>query len=331
MTILNPYALFLLLLIPAGIIFLMWRNQVRQNALRKVGNDALVEQLISQVNSTRRILKSTLWLATIASLTLALTHPVWGVSAEVVDIDGIAILYVIDVSRSMDAQDTAPSRLERAKIDIERINQEMGGNDIGFIAFAGEPFVFMPLTYDKISTQTFLSAIETRATSNQGTDIYPAIKLAVDTLIEYSVAQKLIVLVSDGEDHEISNPEGVELAVENGIVIHTIGYGTIEGGEIPLYGDDGSVTGYQTDDNNAIVTTKLESAILEEIALQTGGNYYDTDTIDLLLNTLQLAETGDLGQRTFTYPIERFGIFLLIALITLSIEILLPENRRHSA
>ena len=329
MTILNPYALFLLLLIPAGIIFLMWRNQVRQNALRKVGNDELVEKLVSQVNSTRRIIKSTLWLASLASLALALTHPVWGVSAEVVQIDGVAILYIIDVSRSMDAQDIAPSRLERAKIDIERINQQMDGNDIGFVVFAGEPFVFMPLTFDKTSTQTFLSSITSRATSNQGTNIYPAIKLAVETLNEYSVAEKIIVLVSDGENHELGSSEGIELAVDNGIVIHTVGYGTIEGAEIPLYGNDGEIIGYQTDDNNAIVTTKLQPEILEDIALQTGGNYYDTGTIDLLINTLQLAETGDLGQRTFTQPIERFGIFLLIGLITLSIEILLPENKRH--
>lgn len=329
MTILNPYALFLLLLIPAGIIFLMWRNQVRQNALRKVGNDELVEQLVSQVNSTRRIIKSTLWLATLASLALALTHPVWGVSAEVIQIDGVAILYVLDVSRSMDAQDIAPSRLERAKIDIERINQAMDGNDIGFIVFAGEPFVYMPLTYDKTSTQTFLSAISSRATTNQGTNIYPAIKLAVDTLTDYSVAEKIIVLVSDGENHELANPEGIELAVENGIIVHTVGYGTLEGGEIPLYGDNGEITGYQTDDSNAIVTTTLKPEFLQEIALQTGGNYYDTDTIDLLINTLALAQTGDLGQRTVTQPIERFGIFLLIALITLSIEILLPENRRY--
>jgi Ca-activated chloride channel homolog len=329
MTLLNPFALILLLLIPTGIIFLMWRNQVRQNALRKVGNDTLVEQLVSQVNSTRRIIKSTLWLVSLSSLIIALTHPIWGVSAEVVQIEGVAVLFIIDISRSMDAQDIAPSRLDRAKIDIERIIQEPEGNDIGFIAFAGEPFVYMPLTYDKYSTQTFLSAITTKATTNQGTNIYPAMTLAVDTLIEHSVAQKFIVLMSDGENHEISNPEGLQLAVDNDIIIHTVGYGTIEGGEIPLYGDEGSIIGYQTDEANVIVTTKLQPTILEEIALQTGGNYYDTDTIDSLANTLQLAETGDLGQRTFTQPTERFGIFLLIALIALSIEILLPENRRQ--
>ena len=331
MAILNPFALFLLLLIPAGIIFLMWRNQVRQNALRKVGNDTLVAQLVAQVNTTRRIIKSTLWLVTLGALAIALTHPVWGVSAEVVQVEGVAILFVIDISRSMDAQDIAPSRLERAKIDIERIIQEMTGNDIGFIAFAGEPFVYMPLTVDDLSMQTFLSALTTKAISNQGTDIYAALNLAVDTLIDYSVAQKFIVIMSDGENHELTNPEGIQKAVDNGIIVHTVGYGTLEGTEIPLYGDDGSIIGYQTDEANVIVTSRLQPTILEDIALQTGGNYYDTDTIDLLINTLQLAETGELGQRTFTQPIERFGIFLLIALIALSAEILLPENRRQGA
>ena len=198
----------------------------------------------------------------------------------------------------------------------------------GFIAFAGEPFVYMPLTYDDHSIQTFLSAITTRATSNQGTNIYPAINLAVDTLLEHSAAQKTIVLMSDGENHELSSPDGIQIAVENGIIIHTVGYGTLEGSEIPLYGDDGAITGYQTDNSDAIVTSRLESAILEETAAQTGGNFYTPENIDLLITNLQATNTGDLGQRTFTQPIERFGIFLLIALITLSLEILLPENRR---
>lgn len=328
MTISNPYALLLLLMIPAGIIFLMWRNQVRQQALRRVGNDDLIKQLVAQVNMTRRRAKSVLWLLALAGLAIALSHPVWGVSAEIVEVEGRAIMFVIDVSRSMDAQDIAPSRLERAKIDITRIVEDFEGTDVAFIVFAGEAFVYMPFTYDDHSIETFLAALSTRATSNQGTDIYPALDLAVDIMSDYSVAEKHIIVMSDGENHEVSNPSGIEKAIDNSIVIHTVGYGTLEGSQIPLYGDDGSITGYQADEGNAIVISKLESGILEEIAFQTGGNYFTSDDIQLLMSFLSTGNVDTLEQRTITQPIQRFAIFLLFALICLSLEIFLPENGR---
>jgi len=272
-----------------------------------------------------------LWLLTLAALAVALSHPVWGVAAEVVEIDGRAIIFVIDVSRSMDAQDIAPSRLERAKIDILRIIEDFEGNDVGFVVFAGESFVYMPLTYDDHSIETFLSALSTKATSNQGTDLYPALTLAVDILSDYSVAEKDIIVMSDGENHEVSEAVGIEHAVENSIIIHTIGYGTLTGSQIPLYGDDGSITGYQADGSNSIVISKLEPAILEDIAMQTGGNYFTSDDIDAVMTILNASSLDTLAQRTITQPIERFGIFLLLALASLSIEIFLPETGRKTA
>lgn len=330
MTILNPFALLLLIVIPVFILFLIWRDYARQQAIKRVGNDELVKQLVSQVNITRRRIKSFLWLLTFAMLIIVLAHPVWGITAEIVNVEGRAIMFVVDVSRSMDTQDITPSRLDRAKIDITRIIQELNNDDIGFIVFAGEAFVYMPMTHDDHSIETFLSAISTRATTNQGTDIYTAIALATDIMSGYSVAEKHIVVMSDGENHEVSDPSGVQRAVENGIIIHTVGYGTIEGGEIPLYDNTGAIVGYQTDNGNVIVVSTLESAILEEIALQTGGNYFTTESIDFLISTLESGNAGELGQRTITQPIERFGIFLLLAIVLLSIEILLPETGKFN-
>jgi len=328
MSILNPTALAILIVIPVTVLFLIWREQVRQSAIRKVGNDDLVRQLVSQVNVTRRRIKSTLWLITLSALAVALAHPVWGVSAEIIDVEGRAILFVVDVSRSMDAQDISPSRLERAKLDIRRISEQVQGNDIGIIVFAGEAFVYMPFTYDTHSIETFLSAISSRATSNQGTDIYAAINLAVETIAEYSVAEKHIIVMSDGENHITANPVGVEKAVANGILVHTVGYGTLAGGQIPLYGDDNSIIGYQTDERNAIVTSSLDPTVLQEIAQLTGGNYFIPDDIEIIIETISLSAVSELGQRTITQPIERFGIFLLIALCLLSLEILLPDTGR---
>ncbi len=330
MSILNPTVLILLLVLPVTIIFLMWREQVRQKALRRVGNDDLVNQLVSQVNMTRRRIKTIFWMITFSTLVIALTHPVWGVSAEILDVEGRAILFVIDVSRSMDAQDIAPSRLERAKLDIERITAELVGNDIAYIVFAGEAFVYMPFTYDELSINTFASSITSRATTNQGTDIYPAIQLAVELLSDYAVAEKHIIIMSDGENHVVSDPVGLEQALDDSILIHTIGYGTPEGAQIPLYDVNGGIAGYQTDERNVIVNSVLDATILQEIAQQTGGNYFTPDDIEAVTEIINSSATGSLRQRTITQPIERFGIFLLLALITLSIEILLPSTGRST-
>jgi len=328
MSILYPSVLILLLIVPIVVMFLLWRDRVRQSALRQMGNDELVQKLVAQVNHTRRRIKTILWLIAFSSMIIALAHPVWGVSAEIIDVEGRAITFVIDISRSMDAQDIAPSRLERAKIDITRITSGLQGDDISFVAFAGEAFVYMPFTYDRHSIEMFLSSLSTRATSNQGTDIHPAINLAVALMVDYSVAEKHIIIISDGENHVTSNPIGLEQAIENNIQIHTIGYGTVEGAQIPLYDVDGSLIGYQTDERNAIVTSRLEPVILREIAERTGGNYFTSDDIEVVTDIISNSSVGMLGQRTITQPIERFGIFLLIALILLSIEILLPQTGR---
>lgn len=328
MTLLHPFALSALIVIPLAIIFLIWRNQVRKSAIRRFGNESLLQSLISQVSPLRRQIKSTLWLLAVASLIFALARPVWGVTAEILDVEGIAILFVIDISRSMDAQDIAPSRLERAKLDIEKITMALQGNDFGYVVFAGLPFVYMPLTYDDHSIQTFLSSISSRATTNQGTNLFPAIDLGVETLTNYSAAQKLIIVMSDGENHELTNLSGLDLAKQDGIIIHTIGYGTESGSTIPLYGADGSISGYQADSNGALVTTVLQPQVLKDIAGQTGGFYYTDEGINNLIETLQASETGDLGYREVTQPIERFAVFIFLALVALSMEILLSENQK---
>ncbi len=328
MTLLYPLALILLGVVPIGILFLVWRNQARQNTLQSIGNTELVQQLISQVNTSRRRVKSMMWLMALASLVIALAHPIWGVTAEILSVEGRAILFLVDVSRSMDAQDTSPSRLERAKIDMQRITQQLQGNDFSIVAFAGEAFVYMPMTYDDHSIQSFISALTSQATTNQGTNIYPAINLAVESLADYSAVQKYMIVMSDGENHELSSSEGISLAKDNNIIIHTIGYGTVEGAQIPLYNSDGTVSGYQTDAGNAIVISKLVSGTLGDIATSAGGQLFTVDTVPDLITIINTSDESELQQRSFTQPIERFGIFLLLALMALSIDILLPDNRR---
>lgn len=328
MSISNPFGLLLLAILPVTIIFLMWREQVRQKALRRVGNDDLVKQLVSQVNITRRRIKTILWMLAFSALVVALTHPVWGVAYENIEVEGRAVMFVIDVSRSMDALDILPSRLDRAKLDIIRITEQLRGDDIGYIVFAGEAFVYMPFTYDEHSINTFAASISSRATSNQGTDIYPAINLAVELLSSYSVAEKHIIVMSDGENHVFSNPFAFDLAKADEILIHTIGYGTSEGSPIPLKDENDNDAGYQTDERNVIVNTVLDPTILQEMALQTGGNYFTPDDIDAVVDILNASAVGTLEQRTITRPEQRFGIFLLLAVIALGIEILLPSTGR---
>ena len=234
----------------------------------------------------------------------------------------------------MDAQDVLPSRLERAKLDMRALMSRLEGNDFGVVLFAGEAFVYMPLTYDINSANVYLDAITTEATTRQGTLMNEAVERAIEMFDAQIGSQSTIILASDGEHHEGDLQVAAQKAAEQGIVVYTLGYGTIEGANIPLYDDEGNLTEYLTDEGNNIVTTYLVEETLAEIALTTGGLYQRAGAtgteIDTLVERISQIEGASLGEKEILRNVERFGLFILLALLGLSLEILLPETRRGS-
>jgi len=321
--------LILLILIPLFAVFFVWRGIARASVMRRIGDKELIAALSSQISPFRRQLKSILWLITLATLILAMARPTWGVEQEIIRTDGVQIVFAIDISRSMDANDVTPTRLTRARLDVVDLMTALDGNDMGIVLFAQESFTYMPLTYDLNAAEVFLEGISTDMVSTQGTNIPAAIERAMGSFETRSQAQKIIVLITDGESFEGDAIEATQIAAEENIIIYTVGYGTESGSSIPFFNNAGDLMGYHTF-SGQIVNTVLNSELLQDIANETGGFYIpgSVDKEPLIVDILNL-ESGDIGEQVVSRPIERFSVFVAIALAALSFEILLPETRRE--
>lgn len=333
----EPQYLWLLILIPLFVGLFVWRGRHRANLLRQLGDSTLVQRWLIGATVTRPRLKAGLWLACITMLIIALAQPVWGLATERTETRGIAIMLVLDVSVSMDAEDVLPSRLERAKLAIREILANNRGNEFGLILFAGTAFVQLPLTADINVAMNFLNAVDTDVIGQQGTALEVALQLALDSLNVRTAEQSMIVLFSDGENHSGEPLRVAEVIAERGIPIHTVGYGNaIDGAPIPLRDDDtNEVQGYKSDRFGNLVLTRLNEEILQDIAQTTGGLYRAaTDSgIEIvdLLNRIAEAETGELGARTDTQRIDRFSIFVALAVLFLTMEIFSSGTRQTDA
>lgn len=321
--------LFLLILIPIFFGFFIWRGMVRSAALRRIGDAELVQSLLAQVSPFRRRLKSFLWILALTALILALARPVWGIEEDIVQTEGIQIIVAMDVSRSMDVSDVSPSRLSRARLDTLDLFRRLEGNDVGIVVFAQEAYTYMPLTYDIDAAEVFLKGISTEMMSLQGTNIPAAIEIALGSFERRSSAQKVIIIVSDGESHEGNPISAAQIAAEQDIIIYTIGYGSPEGATIPIYNADGQLVDYETYDDGSLALSVLDVETLQRIA-ETANGFYMSGASDMtpLANDILSLQSGVIGERIITRPIERFSIFVTFALLALSLEILLPETRK---
>ncbi|MEO1165567.1 MAG: VWA domain-containing protein, partial [Chloroflexota bacterium] len=322
--------LILLVIVPLFALFFVWRGWKRAAILRKIGDTDLVASLTAQISPFRRQLKHLLWLVGAGSLVLALARPVWGIEQEIIRTEGVQIVIAMDISRSMNAEDVSPSRIERARFDAQGIMDAVVGNDVGMVVFARQAFAYMPLTYDRGAMTIFLDGISTTMVRRQGTNIPAAIERGMGAFEPRSDAYKVLILMTDGESHEGDAIAAAELAAEQGIRIYTIGYGSQEGANIPIFNDAGDLIGYQTQ-GNVIVNTAQNVSLLQQVAELTGG-FYIRGGIDLtpLYSDILALESGDIGEEVITRPIERFQVFVVIALAALSIGMLIPETKRDA-
>lgn len=336
----NPGALTLLLLLPLAALFLSWRSWARRMAIRQLGDPQLLTALTDGISGDgraighRRRVKSGLWMGVLLGVVLALARPSWGVQVEALQTQGVSVLFVLDVSTSMTAEDVLPNRLERAKLDAQAVLDARVGDAFGLILFAGDAFVQFPLTVDSVAASAFLRAATTDAFSRQGTATEQALRLALATLPSAAAAPSVIVLLTDGETHEGDPVAAAQEAAARGVTVHVIGYGTPDGALIPLRDGAGNITAYKADAQGALIETYLDETALMQIASQTGGVYYraaDTPTAAVeVVEAIGTLERGVLTNRPTARPVERFGVFVALALALLTLEIFLPEKRRST-
>ena len=327
--------LFALSLIPILGVFFFLTHQARRRALALLGDLELIQKLSATLSQRARVTKSLLTLASVALLVLALARPQFGTRVETVQSEGQDVVVALDVSRSMMAEDVAPNRLERARLEIMRIIQRLEGDRIGLVAFAGNAFVQSPLTIDYGAATLFLNAMDPGLIPVQGTNLGEALTVALDAFEEGTRDYRVLVVVTDGEDHEGEIAQALERAVEEGVRIHTVGIGSLEGVPIPEFNAAGARSGFLRDDESNVVTTRLDESTLRRVAESTGGRYFPAlglrANLDPLIEEITGEEGRELEVREVTQFDEQFQIFLGLALALLLIESLMSDRRTDKA
>ncbi|HTX88993.1 MAG TPA: VWA domain-containing protein [Bacteroidales bacterium] len=323
--------LYLLLLIPVFTGILAWFLWWRKKALRAFGNPAVIGQLMPESSSGKLVFKFILAMLAYALLVVAMAQPQTGSRLEKVHRKGIDLMIALDVSNSMLAQDIRPNRLERSKQAISRLIDQLEGDRIGIIVFAGKAYTQLPITTDYAAAKLFLSTISTNSVPVQGTAIGDAIALA-DTSFGQSNHSKAIIVITDGEDHEGDVLEQAESAAKKGIVIYTIGMGEAEGAPIPVYTGN-LITGYKKDRQGVTIISKLDETLLQRIASIGNGMYVRASNSDAglqgILDNLNRMQKSEIEARQFSDYEDRFQYFVALALILLAIDVFVYDRKNQ--
>jgi len=323
--------LFALLLIPVLGAFFLATRSARRRSLALFGDLELVQKLSATLSPRARMAKGLLTIASVALLVLALARPQFGTRVETVRSEGYDVIVALDVSRSMMAEDVEPNRLERARLEIMRIIQRLEGDRIGLIAFAGNAFVQSPLTVDYGAAALFLNAMDPDLIPVQGTNLGEALTVALEAFEEGTRDYRVLVVVTDGEDHEGEITQALERAIEEGVRIHTVGIGSLDGVPIPDFNASGVRSGFIRDEDGNVVTTRLDESTLRRVAGSTGGRYFPAlgpgVNLDALIEEIAGEEGRDLEVLEVTQFDEQFQIFLGLALVLLLAEGLIPDRR----
>jgi len=324
-------SLYLLALIPAFtailVLYLLWRKR----ALTRFGEFHLIRQLIPEFSTRRLILKFVLLMIGFAFLILALADPQTGSKMEKVQRKGIDVMIALDVSTSMLAQDIRPSRLERAKQAVSKLIDQLDGDRIGIVVFAGKAYYQLPITVDYGAAKLFLNAINTNIVPVQGTAIADAIKMAAGSFGQTNHS-KAIIVISDGEDHQGDVLEQTEAAAKNGIFFYTVGMGTPEGSPIPVY--SGNVqTGFKKDREGTTVITRLDESLLQRIASIGKGIYVRANNSEegwqKVFDDLNKIQKTELDSRQFSDYEVRFQYFAGFCLLFLIFELFVFDRKNQ--
>jgi len=319
------YFEFLWILLPLIILF-VWYIYWRKKSISKFATAPLFEKLAPSQSATKHYVKFVLIVFAIVLLIIGLTNPKVGTQFEKVKREGVDVMIAIDVSRSMNAEDVQPSRMLKARQFVSNLMNKMSNNRIGLIVFAGNAYLQMPLTVDYSATKMYLKQINTDLVPTQGTAIGDAIELAQKSYPENKKNQKVLLLISDGENHEGNAKDAIESAKKNGIKIITIGVGSEKGGPIPL-GRNGE---FKKDLEGNIVVSKLNKSMLKDLAKEANGTYYDINTDKIVKNIINEIGSIDgvvIEEKVITDYKKHFQLFLFIAIILLIIEFMISYRK----
>lgn len=328
----DPSNFMLLLFVAVLALFIVWALVRKKRQLKQFGDLPLIMKNAPYISFARQGGKAVLILLGLVFITLALTRLQFGTHLEMLKREGIDLVIALDVSNSMLARDMQPNRLDKAKQEIQGIIQRLRGDRIGVVAFAGEAFIQCPLTLDYTAAEFLLGSMDQNSVSIQGTSIPSAIQMATRCFEEKERQHKVLLLLTDGEDHDKGSEEAAEEARREGVKIYTVGIGNPSGEPIPLFDRAGNQVGFKKDENGEVIITALNEEVLQKIALATGGKYYHATAgemeLDRIFAEISEMEKKELEGTLVTRYDDRFQWPLLLAMVLVVGEFFVSERRK---
>ena len=327
----NIYIIYCFFAVIVLILFYIRSFTRKKRAIEKFTGKMIFDQLVSKVDYRRKKIKMVVIVIAVALCIVSLMRPKWGFEWEEIRRKGLDILIAVDVSNSMLAEDIKPNRFQRTKYAIKDMTKELTGDRIGLIAFSGSAFLQCPLTIDYGGFLLTLKDLEVGAIPREGTSLSSAIVEAITTFKDQQAKNKILILITDGEDHEGNAMVVAQQAKKEGITIFCIGIGTKEGELIP-YTDQNGKKGFLKDLQGNVVNSKLDETTLQKIALITGGSYVKATPTEFGLDViykekLSKFEKRDIESKMKKNYMERFQIPLALAFILLLFEPLIGDKK----
>lgn len=321
----NYRMLLLIFLIPVFLVVYGIMMSARKRRIRRFGDARLVNELMPSWSGAKGWVRMVIFCIAFFFFVIGLARPQIGAKLEERTTKGAEVMIALDVSNSMLAQDYSPSRLERAKLAISRLVDKLRDDRLGLVVFAGKSFVQLPVTTDYISAKMFLSSISTESVPVQGTAIGDAINTCIRSFSAQSEKSRVIIVITDGENHEDDPVSAAKDAADMGIKVYTIGVGSVQGQPIPMNGD------LLKDKDGNIVVTKLDENTLRDIAAAGNGAYIhagnDEFGLNPIIDDIRRMEDEELTSQVFEEFDEQFMYFFAIALALLVIEMLIGNRK----
>lgn len=328
----DPLNFLLLLGVLALGIFAFWALSRKKKLLNLFGDLPLVMKNAPYISFPRQRTKVILILLALVFVVVSLARLQFGTHLELLKREGLDIVVALDVSNSMLAQDMRPNRLTKAKQEIRGIIDRLKGDRIGLVAFAGEAFIQCPLTLDYSAAKFLLGSMDQTSVTIQGTSLKEAIEKSAQMFDQQTKKHKVLLLLTDGEDHEQGALDAADEARKSGIKIYTVGIGNPSGEPIPILDRNNKQVGFKKDENGEVIMTYLDEEILQKIALNSGGKYYLATAgeveLDKIFDEISQLEKKELEGKLVTRYDDRFQWPLLLALLLIIGEFFLSERKK---
>ena len=320
------YLAVVAVLLLAYLLISFWKKQ-KQKAF---ADHSILEKLSPEISPFKSFLKVLMVALALSFLIIGLVNPKMGTKLKTIKREGVDVVFALDVSKSMLAEDVAPNRLDKAKQIISRIIDKLGSDRVGIIIYAGNAYPLLPITTDQAAAKMFLQNADPNMVSSQGTAINEALKLGKSYFDDDEQTNRYLFLISDGEDHEENVSYMAEEATGEGIKIFSIGVGTVDGGPIPEK-RNGTLVGYKKDREGEVVITRMNDQTLQKIASEGDGEFINgsntTQTVDYINDLLLKADKKEFETKQFSDFKDQFQWFLGLGILFLVLDTLMFNKK----